>query len=70
MKDANVLHSLLKHNSHSSNDEAQSLLSCLKCFFCHKNESFKSHWLPGKVGNCSPGATGRIWIHVWNPEQL
>lgn len=37
---------------------------------CHKNESLRSHWLPGKLGNLRPGATGRIWTHAWNPEQL
>lgn len=37
---------------------------------CDKNESLKSHWLPGKVGNLCPAATGRIGTHVWNPQQL
>lgn len=39
---------------------------------CHRNESFKSHWFPGRGDNYSPDTSHRIWIHYWNsdPEQL
>lgn len=47
---------------------ASVLLVCL----CHRNESFKSHWLTKRIGNQCPDAARGIWTLIWNgdPQQL